>query len=117
MRPSSGYLRPVKDSARGISKFPKLNLIASQGFENNLSAFAEAFVAQILPKENSSNFGGFQLGFVCFRNFYDIADFGGISTVCQTLWEDTKVSRDVLQASGSLGTPSGKLWTQHGLLS
>ena len=116
MRLAPGYLRKVKGPVRGVSKLPKLNLIASTGFENNLGAFAEAFVAQMWPKEKSSNISGFHLGFVCFRNFYDFADFGGFSTLCHTLWEGTRVSSDVLQVSGSLGAPSGKLWTQHGLL-
>ena len=91
MHLTSGYLRQVKDSVRDVSKLSKLNLVASSGFENNLGALAEAFVAQIWPKENLSNFGGFHLGFVGFRNFYDFADFGGISSLCQTLWEGTKV--------------------------
>ena len=96
LRPCVASKAYQKDFVRGISKFPKLNLIAPRGFENNLGAFAEAFVAQIWPKENSSKFGGFQLGIVGFRNFCDFADFGGISTLCQTPWEGTRVSSAVL---------------------
>ena len=46
-----------------------------------------------------------------------LTDFGGISTLCQTLWEDTTASSTALQAASSLGTPSGNLWTQHRVLS
>ena len=52
--------------------------------ENHSRVLAEVFVAQAWPKENSSKICRFK--FDGFRNFYDFSDFGGISTLHQTLW-------------------------------
>ena len=70
-------------------KLLKVSFMASTGFGEHLSVLTEDFVAQIWPKENSSNFREFYFEFAGCRNFYAFADFGGISTLCQTLWEGT----------------------------
>ena len=89
-------LRRVKASPTSLFKLPKVKLIASPSFEKHSSVFAEAFVAQMSPKENSTNIRGFQPGFEGFRNFYDFADFRGISSPRQALREGTTVSSAVL---------------------
>ncbi len=85
-----------EDAPTSLFKLPKVKLIASPSFEKNSSVFAEAFAAQMSSKENSTNIRGFQRGFEGFRNFYDFADFRGISSPRQTLWEGTRVSSTVL---------------------
>ena len=69
-----------EDSPRSFIGLPKASSILYVSTQKYLCTLIETFVAQICPKESFSKFLGFHFDLKGFRNFYDVAQFGGISS-------------------------------------